>query len=219
MPKVKYRTDNQTQWRERKRFIRIQKANKKKWVQHHLSKEPTRLWLPHAPTLESFRDSFMSMQKSMYMSSNHKEVCYVCSENQNMVDLKKMNLVHHNQDDFHNLSTDIYINKPHSSVFPRVYSQVHQKDYHFHYLSKDGMSEFILVCQYCSRHLNRGTSIPKFSIPNYCFPESVPTCLESLTVAELLMVSRVFPRCIIYTLSESPTQYHRFLKGMLKIDC
>lgn len=196
----------------------MQNSTRKKWVQDHISQAPQRTWLPHAPTLESFKDCFNNIYSSMFLSNNIKEACCVCYENTNVMDLKKMYLVHHNQDDFHNLSAAIYANKPHSHLFPRIHSHIHQKDYHFHYLSKDEESEFIHVCQYCSRHLERGTSIPKFSIPNYCFPESVPTCLDSLTVAELLMVSRVFPRCIIYTLSENPTKCHRFLKGMFEIE-
>lgn len=154
----------------------------------------------------------------MYISNNMQEACCVCSENSNSNDLTKKYLLHHNEDHFHNFSAGIHTNKPYSHCFPRIYSQTHHKHYHFHCLSNDGQSEFIVVCQYCSRHMKKGTPIPKFSIPNNCISESVPACLETLTVAELLMVSRVFPRCIIYTLSENPTQAHRFLKGMFTID-
>ncbi|KAI8892636.1 hypothetical protein BC833DRAFT_509952, partial [Globomyces pollinis-pini] len=55
--------------------------------------------------------------------------------------------------------------------------------------------------------------IPLFSIPNYCFPESVPDCLKDFTLAETLMISKVYPRTVIYQHRLSTKGGHSFLKG------
>lgn len=217
MPKVKYQTDRKTRLKERREFLHLRKTASNGWNGRQLQAVPARSWLPHAPILETLQDCFGSMQKSMFISNNLQNFCHVCYKDMKQSELKKLCFDHDNEDDFHNLSVKLHTHKEYSGHFPRVHSRTHQKDYHFHYLSKLDDSEFILVCQYCSRHLKRGTSLPKFSIPNYFFPEPVPTSMQSLTVAELLMVSRVFPRCIIYTLSENPSSCHRFLKGILQL--
>lgn len=217
MPKVKHQTDSRTRLRERRNFLHVRRRSSKIWIKKEISSGTIWSWLPHAPVLQTFEKCFSDMYTSMSMSNNLQDCCYVCYLNTNQNNLKRMNLSIDNQDEFHNLSAEIHKFKVYSSQFPKIRSNIHQRDYHIHSLNRDEISEFILVCQNCARHLKKGSSLPKFSIPNYFFPEPVPSVLQSLSLAELLMVSRVFPRCIIYTLSENPSKCHRFLKGNYSI--
>lgn len=159
------------------------------------------------------KDCFRELKNEMKFSKFVRSSCNVCLKLCTFDDLKKLELEVHNLHDFHNLSATIHQQKLGSNHFPSQYSTIHRQHYHIHGLTRRHGREFLECCEYCSRHLAKGKSIPKFSIPNYFFPEPVPECLQKLSVAELLMVSRVFPRCIIYTLSKNSQANHRFLKG------
>jgi hypothetical protein len=172
--------------------------------------------LAHFKT-KSLKDCFLDLKNEMALPRFNRSICYVCLELCFQSDLKRLELTSDNISEFHNLASTAHKQKSGSKHFPTRRSTVHNRNYHIHELLRIGDKEYLECCTYCSRHLARNTTLPKFSIPNYVFPEPVPECLKKLGIAELLMVSRIFPRCIIYTLSQNNKTNHRFLKGKLSV--
>ncbi len=160
------------------------------------------------------KDCYLNLKSEMALSNFKRSICNVCMELFDPTNLKKLQLTACNTPNFYNLDAELHKQKFGSSNFPSRYSMTHQRHYHVHQLIQVNDHEYLECCDYCSRHLAKGTTLPQFSIPNYFFPEPVPDCLRKLSIAELLMISRVFPRCIIYTLSKDSHANHRFLKGM-----
>lgn len=160
---------------------------------------------------------YQKLKDEMAITNFVPNYCHVCNKPCHPSTMKQLYLKKENMSEFYNLSADVHRNKFRSNEFPVQFSKVHQQSYHVHEICTLDEHEYIMACTSCSRHLPRGTSLPRFSIPNYFFPETVPQCIERLSIAELLMVSKVFPRCIIYTLSTTSQSNHRFLKGYLNI--
>lgn len=99
-------------------------------------------------------------------------------------------------------------------AMPKIYSSEFDDELLVHSIHNDERGEYIYMCAECHRDVVRNEALPKYSIPNYVFPEVVPVELQDLSVAETLMISKSFPRCIIYVLAHDSRMAHRYLKGI-----
>ncbi|KAI8892307.1 hypothetical protein BC833DRAFT_511850, partial [Globomyces pollinis-pini] len=68
------------------------------------------------------------------------------------------------------------------------------------------------ICDECCEAIYQD-EIPTFSIPNYCFPESSSQYFEDLSIAETLMISKVYPRTVIYQHRAFQKGGHSYMKG------
>lgn len=213
MPKVRNMTNSTVRREERKRFLRQKMRKSKVWRKSENAGTRSCNVNQDFPIIERFAECFRKMYEGLSLSKNTRKPCFVCLRLHNMMKLQELYLTSDDVDQLHNLKSSTHVLKQYSEHFPRIFSKMHQCFYHIHDIISINDKEHILTCENCSKHLRRGTTIPKYSIPNYFFPEPVPKSLSSLTVAELLMVSRVFPRCILYTLTGDPSKNHKYLKG------
>ena len=85
---------------------------------------------------------------------------------------------------------------------------------HVHRILLDKEKPYLLVCNECSSDLSNET-IPLFSIPNFMFAEPVPQELSDLSLAESVLLARVYPRSIIVQCSDGGGKRtsHSYVKG------
>ncbi|KAJ2987313.1 hypothetical protein HDV02_006251, partial [Globomyces sp. JEL0801] len=79
-------------------------------------------------------------------------------------------------------------------------------------LCSEQNEEYCNVCEECSESILK-SDIPLFSIPNACFPEPKPECMDDLSIVETLMISKIYPRSVIYQHRMHAKGVHSYMKG------
>ena len=84
--------------------------------------------------------------------------------------------------------------------------------YFLHRILKDRRDPYVLVCNECQSDLE-DDQIPLFSIMNYMYAEPIPSELQQLTLAESVLLARVYPRSIVVQCKNSGKNVHSYAKG------
>ncbi|KAJ2992402.1 hypothetical protein HDV02_003082 [Globomyces sp. JEL0801] len=84
--------------------------------------------------------------------------------------------------------------------------------YMLYEIFNDRRGEYCTVCDECLEDISNG-EMPLFSIPNFCFPEPQPELFQDISVAETLLISKVYPRTVIYQNRMHQKNSHSYMKG------
>jgi hypothetical protein len=95
---------------------------------------------------------------------------------------------------------------------PIIICPVSTKRLHIHRIrfTDANFDPYVVLCEACFEDIQNNT-VPLFSIKNHVYLEPIPSQLEELTLAEQLLISRVYKRSVIWQASSVDGKLHSTL--------